>query len=164
MKAEPQGALPFGIGSRGTCNAYLPNPPRALERFIWVVRACVSTRKSITCSITYAVFPMLVVVGSVWAASDSTVSGSFLACDLNGTAVLLQVRFLTRNGFVVVLDNHANLDDTVITDNAFWVRVSFLFCLCTPESAHSPAPLPWWPHPTGRSQCMYQLIPVPQGL
>jgi len=68
MKAEPQGALPFGIGSRGTCNAYLPNPPRALERFIWVVR------------------------------------------------------FLTRNGFVVVLDNHANLDDTVITDNAFWVR------------------------------------------
>ncbi len=38
LKAEPWGALPFGIGSRGTCNAFLPNPARALERFIWVVR------------------------------------------------------------------------------------------------------------------------------
>ncbi len=35
----------------------------------------------------------------------------------------LQIRFLTRNGFVVVVDNHSNLDDTVITSNDFWVKV-----------------------------------------
>ncbi len=42
LKAEPAGALPFGISTRGTCNAYYPNPSRALERFIWAVRASVT--------------------------------------------------------------------------------------------------------------------------
>ncbi len=35
----------------------------------------------------------------------------------------MQIRFFTRNGFTVVIDNHSNLDPTVISDRTLWISV-----------------------------------------
>ena len=52
------------------------------------------------------------------------------------------IKLATRNGFVVLADDHSNSDPTVVNNVTFWLQACCRHCLCTSVSVLAAVPMP----------------------